>query len=138
MSKKIALAVWALALLLSNVLLFTMNQGMTPTFWITFAFVWVAFLSALLFQCVLVRKASAPDDHFLHLPAFLFSLIYEAAQLPISVIFALGSVAVPGKAALFVQAILLILAWLLVLLSLGGNDHIKKVNSRQKNHHREL
>ena len=38
MSKKIALAVWVLALLLFMVLLFTLNQGMTVSFCITAVF----------------------------------------------------------------------------------------------------
>ena len=66
MSKKIALAVWVLMLLLSMVLLFTLNQGMTAAFWITFVFVVAAFCSTLLFQCLVGKKAKTPDDRFPH------------------------------------------------------------------------
>lgn len=68
MNKKIALAVWVLALLLSMVLLFTLNQSMTAAFWITFVFVVATFCSTLLFQCVLGKNAKTPDDRFLQLP----------------------------------------------------------------------
>lgn len=138
MSKKIAVAVWLLGLALANLLLFVLERGMTPTFWITLAFVWVAFLSGLVFQIYLAKQSQTPDDRFLHIPAFMVSLIYEIAQIPISIIFALGSAAIPAKAALLIQGVLLIAAWAVALLSLGGNDHIQKVNSRQKDHHTEL
>lgn len=138
MSKKIAVAVWLLGLALANLLLFVLERGITPTFWVTLAFVWVAFLSTLVFQIYLAKRSQTPDDGFLHIPAFAVSLTYAVAQIPVSVIFALGSAAIPAKVALLVQGVLLIAAWAAALLSLGGNDHIQKVNSRQKNHHTEL
>lgn len=138
MGKKIGVAVWLLALALANLLLFVLEHGMTPTFWITLAFVWVAFLSTLIFQIYLAKHSKTPDDGFLHIPAFTVSLAYEIAQIPIGVIFALGSAAIPAKIALLIQGVLLIAAWAAALLSLGGNEHIQKVNSRQKDHHTEL
>lgn len=138
MSKKIGVAVWLLGLALANLLLFVLERGMTPTFWITLAFVWVAFLSALVFQIYLAKQSQPPDKGFLHIPAFAVSLTYKIAQIPISVIFALGSAAIPARVALLVQGILLIAAWAVALLSLGGNNHIQKVNSRQKDHHTNL
>lgn len=138
MNKKIALAVWVLALLLSMVLLFTLNQSMTAAFWITFVFVVATFCSALLFQCVLGKNAKTPDDRFLQLPSALISVIYEAVQIPLCVVFALCSGIIPWKVALLVHVIILILAWILILSGLAGNGHIRNVNGRQKNHHTEL
>ena len=127
MNKKIALAVWVLALLLSMVLLFTLNQSMTAAFWITFVFVVATFCSTLLFQCVLGKNAKTPDDRLLKLPSALISVIY-----------ALCSGIIPWKVALLVHVIILILAWILILSGLAGNGHIRNVNGRQKNHHTEL
>lgn len=138
MSKKIFLAVWALGLALANVLLFTLSQSMTSTTWVTLAFVWLAFLSTLVFQFLAATKSKTPDDGFLHIPALTISVVYEVLQIPVCLIFALGATAIPAKAAFLTQSILLIVVWTAILLSLGGNDHIKKVNSRQKEHHREL
>lgn len=138
MSKKNVFAVWALVFLLSMVLLFMLNQGMTISFWITFAFVLMAFCSALLFQCVLVRETRTPSDGFLQLPSILISGIYTVVQIPLCVVFSLCSSVVSWKATLLVHTIILILAWILVLSSLAGNDYIRKINSRQKNHHTEL
>lgn len=138
MSKKISLAVWVLGFALVNLLLFVLETGLTPTFWITLAFVWVEFLSSLIVQLLMAKNSKTPDDGFLHIPAFTVSLVYEIAQIPISIIFALGSAAIPAKVAFLIQGVLLIAAWATTLLSLGGNDHIKKVNSRQKDHHTGL
>lgn len=138
MSKKIFLAVWALGLALANVLLFTLSQSMTSTTWVTLAFVWLAFLSTLVFQFLAATKSKTPDDGFLHIPALAVSIVYEVLQIPVCLIFALGATTIPAKVAFLTQAILLIIAWAAILLALGGNDHIKKVNSRQKNHHQEL
>lgn len=138
MDKKIAIAVWALALALANILLFTLVQSMTPTFWITLAFVWVAFLSSLIFQWRVLKASKTLDDGFLHIPALVISLIYELIQIPMAIIFALGSAVISWKAALLIQSVLLVVAWAAVLLSLGGNEHIKTVDDRQKNHHKEL
>lgn len=138
MDKKIAIAIWALALVLANILLFVLAQSMTPTFWITLAFVWAAFLSSLFFQWRVLKTSKTPDDGFLHIPALVISLIYELIQIPIAIIFALSSAVIPWKAALLIQGTLLIVAWTAVLLSLGGNDHIRKVNSRQKDHHTDI
>lgn len=138
MNKKIGVAVWLLALALANLLLFVLERGMTPTFWIAFTFVWVAFLSTLIFQLYLAKQSKTPDDGFLHIPAFTVSLAYEFVQILISIIFALGSAAIPAKIALLIQGVLLIAAWAAALLSLGGNEHIQKVNGRQKDHHTEI
>lgn len=138
MSKKIALAIWSLALLLSIVILFTLNRGMTATFWITFAFVLVAFFSTLFFQCVLSKGTKTPDEGFLLLPSALISGTYVTIQIPLCVVFALCSGVIPWKAALLIHAIILILALVLMLSGLAGNNHIRNVNSRQKTHHTEL
>lgn len=134
MSEKIGAAVWFLALALANLLLFALTRAMSPTFWITFAFVWTAFLSSLVFQLYLAKRSKAPDDSLLHIPALAVSLVYEATQIPVSVIFALGSAVIAEKVALLVQGVLLIVAWSAALLALCGNTHIKKVNRRQRDH----
>lgn len=80
MSKKIFLAVWALGLALANVLLFTLSQSMTSATWITLAFVWLAFLSTLVFQFLTATKSKTPDDAFLHIPALAVSIVYAQKE----------------------------------------------------------
>jgi hypothetical protein len=115
-----------------------LSRGLTLTFCITFGFVWLAFLSSLIFQLLAWKRVTNLDAQALHLPALSISYVYMVIQIPLCVIFALGSNAIPWKASLLIHAVLLILVWIAVIGSLAGNDHIQKVNSRQKDHHREL
>jgi hypothetical protein len=135
-NKKLGIVAWLLALVLANILLFCLSRGLTPTLWITFGFIWLAFLSALIFQLLIWRQITTADEQALHLPALLVSYVYMMIQIPICVIFALGSNGIPWRVALLIQAILLILAWIAEIGSLAGIDHIRKVNGRQKDYHR--
>jgi succinate-acetate transporter protein len=136
--KKLGIAAWALGLVLANVLLFCLSRGLTPTFWITFGFVWLAFLSSLIFQLLAWKRTRNPDEQALHLPALAISYIYMTIQIPLCVIFALGTNVIPWRVMLLIHAVLAILAWIVTIGSLAGNNHIQKVNGRQKDHHKEL
>ena len=74
-NRKIGLIAWLLGLALANVLLFSLNQGLTPTFWITFVFVWIAFISVIVVQTMVWKKATSPNEQFLRMPAITISLL---------------------------------------------------------------
>lgn len=120
------------------ILMFCLTTGMTPTFWLTFGFVCVAFVSSLIFQIISWKNSETLDKQVLHLSGITISSIYALIQIPIGVVSSLGATAISTKPTILVNAVLLIIAWILILSSLVGNDHIEKVNSRQKNHHIEL
>lgn len=137
-NKIIGIAISILGLVLSLVFMFCLQKGLTATFWITLAFVCVAFISALVFQLIEWNGKNTADEQFLYLPAITVSFVYVVVQFPICIVFALGSEVIPYKVAILVNAVVLVSAWGAALSSLAGNDHIKKVNSRQKDHHTEL
>lgn len=137
-NNKLGIAAWILGLALANVLLFCLSREMTPTLWVTFGFVWLAFLSVLIFQLLVWKQTTDSDTKVLHITALSVSYIYIVIQIPICVVFAIGSGVIPWKAALLIHAVLMILAWLVIIGSLTGNDHVQKVNERQKHHHIEL
>jgi hypothetical protein len=137
-SKKIGIAAWTLGLIWANVFLFCLGRGFTPTFWITFGFVWLAFLSSLIFQILVWKAMTNPDEKALHIPVLSVSYGYMLIQILLCVIFSLGSNVIPWKVTILVHAVLLILAWIAAIGSVAGNDHIRKVNNRQKDHHRKL
>ena len=137
-NKLLGIISWFLCLMLCLVLLFSLNRGLTATFWVTVASVAVAFISGLIFQLEVWKKVETLDGKFLHIPALTFSMLYMAAQIPVSIIFALCSQLLSYKTAILANAVLLIIAWLLVLGSMVGNGYIGKVNSRQEDHHVEL
>ena len=129
-NKKLGIIIWGLCFVLSMILLFCLERGLTTTFWVTLGFVCAAFLSALVFQILAWKCPNTLDKQVLHFSGILLSNIYVLIQLPICFIFSLGSNSIPFKVSIF--------AWVLILSSLAGNDHIEKVNSRQKDHHVEL
>lgn len=138
MTKKISILIWMLVLVLSNTLLFLLEQGMTATFWIAAIFLWVAFISTLIFQIYVWRKIISPEDSILYLPSITISIIYESLQIPLCIIFSIWSNVIPYKVTILVHVIALILAWILILASITGNDHVQNVNGRQKDHHIKL
>lgn len=136
--KKIGIVIWLLSLALALVLMFCLVKEESSTFWITFGFVCFSFVSTLIFHFVLWKDAKTLDKQFLYMTPIGISSIYMLIQIPVGVIFALGSSTIPYMVAILVNAVICIIAWILNLSSLVGNDHIEKVNSRQKDHHTEL
>lgn len=132
------LAMWAFGLLLSNVLLFTIANTLTATFWISFAFIVIAYVAVLFLWLHTVRSAKSADEQFLKFPSLTASSGYLGIQIPLAIVFALGTTTISYRIAILVHAVILVLAWLVMIGGTAGNHHIEKVNSRQKNHHKEL
>lgn len=137
-NKKLGIIIWVLCFVFAMILMFCLKQGLTTTFWVTFGFVCVAFLSAAIFQMLTWKTTNTLDKQVLHISGMLLSNIYVLIQLPICIVFSLGSNRIPFKASIITNSIILIVAWVLILSSLIGNDHIEKVNNRQKDHHVKL
>lgn len=137
-NRNIGIGIWGLSFILANLLLFVLENGKTITFWITAIFVWTGFVLSLLFQILIWKKMANRDDYFLHIPAITISYIYMVVQIPVSVIFSMGSNMISSRIAIIINAIIFVIAWAALLGSFVGNNHIRKVNSRQKNYHKEL
>ena len=133
-----ALSIWGLSFLLVLVLMLVFQKGLTPTFWITLAFVCIAFVSTLSCQNMAWNGKKTMESQFMKLPSIAISGIYMAAQIPLGLVFSLGATSISSKSALLVNAAVLIIAWIGIISGISGNDYIQKVNSRQKNHHTEL
>ena len=132
------LAIWALGLILSNVLLFTVSNALTATIWISFAFMITAYIAVLLLWLCVTHDAKTADEQFLSLPSLTVSLFYLGIQLPVAMIFAFGATVISYRITILVHTIILVTAWIAIIAGIMGNRHIEKVNSRQKNHHKEL
>ena len=132
------LAIWALSLVLSNVLLFTIASTLTITLWITFAFIVIAYITVLFLWLHMAKGDKTAEEQFLKLPSLTISLGYLGIQIPLAIVFALGTTAISYRIAILIHAVVLILAWIMIIGGMAGNHHIEKVNSRQKNHHKEL
>lgn len=138
MNRKIFTAITFLALILINSLFFLLEHGLTATFWITFTFVWVAFISSYSFQMLFWHKLQTPEKGFLLLSSFTVTIIYELIQFPVCILFTLQSNSIPSKITILVNIIILIVSWILTLGGLLGSDYIQKINARKSNHRTEL
>ncbi len=138
MNRKIFTAITFLVLILINSLFFLLEHGLTATFWITFTFVWVAFISSYSFQMLFWHKLQTPEKGFLLLSSFTVTIIYELIQFPICILFTLQSNSIPSKITILVNIIILIVSWILTLGGLLGSNYIQKINARKSNHRTEL
>lgn len=137
-NKKLGLIAWFLTLILANACLFGLNEVPTATFWGTVAFVWLGFLSVLALQGLIWGQKKRSGESFLHIAPLVLTYGYMVLQIPMAIIFALGSEAFHLNMAVIIQAFLLIITWLLVIAALVGNNHIAKVNGRQEDFEREF
>ena len=130
-------AIWALGLLLVNVLMYTLSRTITESLKITAVYVWIAFISAFLFQRILWNDARDMDDVFLRTPALTMAVIYELVQIPVGIISALNAESISIKTAILINTTILVIFWILMMMGMTGNNYIKSMNSRQKDHHIE-
>lgn len=137
-NKTIALAAAVLWWGLSLRLLFCLSSAMNGTVIITAVLVSAAFIIATICERRVYRSTKSKDDQFLHIQPSVVLIGYMIIQLPICILFGIFSTSVSWKVAILVNIILLGLVLLLFLGSIAGNDHIRKVISRQKNHHTTL
>lgn len=132
------IAIWSLSLILVNALLFLLAKALTATLWITFGFELFAFIAVLILWLSTFKNGNAADKQFLSIPTLTVSLSYLAFQFLMAIVFSLGAAAISARITTLIHIIVLIVAWIIMIGGLVGNSHIDKVNSRQKNNHREL
>lgn len=136
--RKMGLIVWGLCMLLCTVLIFSLEHGFTRTLIITIMFVCFAFISFFIFQSYIWKKGRTREGVFLKISSIIVSYFYLLVQIPICIIFSIGSNIISYKIAILVNMVLVVIVWGMILGGLVGNEHIEKVNNRQKNHHIEL
>ena len=134
----IGIGIWALALALSVFLLLVIPSQYTAGIFVTLAFDLIAFISALILWITVFRRNKTPNDMFYHSPAMTISAVYLIIQFILCIaVGALGE-RVVFKVALTINFVLFVIMWALILSTLIANDHAKRVDSRQKDHHTVL
>ncbi|MCD7738593.1 MAG: hypothetical protein LUH58_06085 [Lachnospiraceae bacterium] len=133
MDKKLRTVVWLLYAALLQVILFCTTKALSPTFWITYIFIWVACLSVLF-----VKRMSIEQEKYLRISFIVLEVIYLLIQIPIGVVFSLGANVISYKTAILVNVLILVVFWILMAGSLYGSSHIQNVEGRQENHQTKL
>lgn len=129
----LAAILWLLGFAAEAALLLFLTPVYTAATWITLAFTAAAFLSqALLWQ----NGGGDARSRFFRYPGMTVSGGYLLAQLVICCVFARISVTV--KTAVFVNLLVLLIAWLLIVGAALAREHIEKVDQRQRDHHIKL
>ena len=104
--------------------------------WITLGFTLFVFISQLVLWLYVWRKPLNANENFLHMPLFTLSLRYMLLQVVPCLLFAFWQAAT--QIAALVNAVLTVVMWVLLILAMIARNHIENMDSRQKNHYREL
>jgi hypothetical protein len=122
-------AILLIALLIFNIVVFSLPRGGGPAFWTGYGFTTAAFLLQILFVFLAFRNADSMKKAFLGLPLLYVGVAYLALQL----VFGLVCIFVPviSKAvSLTVSAVLLGLYLIRAILAVIGKEAIQGVDDR--------
>ena len=134
----IGIGVWALVFALSIFLLLVIPSQYTNSIFVTLGFDVFAFFSTLILWFIIFRSSDEPNDMAYHSPTMTVSAVYLIAQLILCAVAGALGEHFSFKVILTVNFILLIIMWALILSTLIINNHSKRVDSRQKDHHTVL
>lgn len=135
-NKFLGIALWVIGFLTAHLIIFIIPNSDTAKMWTAYGFTIFAFLSQLALWLWVWHKENSASEKFLYTPALTISVAYLLLQLLVDLIFALVLISV--KIVIIVNVVLAIAIATLLVLSLIAKNPIQRVDSRQKNHHREL
>ena len=134
--KKTLPVVWALMLALTLFLTLILPERLNAAVIAAAIFAAVGYASQLLLGRLVPRGTA--DAAAANAPLAVVSGAYLLCASVFSVVCAVFSDAVSLKAVIVVHFVLLIVTWILLASLLGTRAHIRRVDSRQKDHHIEL
>ena len=136
--KKTLPVVWALMLALTLFLTLILPERLNAAVIATAIFAAVGYASQLLLGRLVPRDTKGADAAAANAPLAVVSGAYLLCASVFSVVCAVFSDAISLKAVIVVHVVLLIVTWILLASLLGTRAHIRRVDSRQKDHHIEL
>lgn len=135
MKKYYGLIIWGLLLALTLFLALIIPKEYTSQIWTILVFDVIAFLSQFI---TWFAKVKSSKEIFYKYPPMTMSSIYLILQFVISTLTAIINTGMPFKLLLIIEAILLVIIWILILSTLMAKDKIESLDSRQKDHHIKL
>ena len=135
-NRLLGIAIWGIGLAVECLLLLCLARTYSAAVWITLGFTLFAFISQIVLWLYVWRNPLNSNDNFLHMPLFTLSLRYMILQVIPCVAFAFWKA--PVQIVVLVNASISVVMWVLLILSMIARNHIENVDSRQKNHHREI
>ena len=131
-NKKLSFLAWGLWLALLNLFSFLLCEKFTFSFWCTFVFMWIAALTSLIFIIKTYTPQNKPKESILHISLLMIAIGYMLVQSLLSIVLIIVSSYISWETSLLINSVICVLAWLLGIGALLGNDHIEKVNEQQK------
>lgn len=131
-NKTLGLIAWGACLVVTNLIMFCVAASYTASFWCTIIFVLIAAVSSLYLQIQSWKPQNRPTERILHISLLSVAIGYMVIQIPVGVVISLASTEIPLRLAILINGVVLVIAWLIGIAALVGNDHIDKVNQRQK------
>ena len=136
-NKTLGVVLWAIGLLIAHLIIFCVPQNYTVTVWLTYGFTLFAFLSQLIFWLYIWRKPLDSKESFSYTSVLMISVCFILLQLALCIVFAFWAVE-SAKAVFLVNALLLMAALVMQVLSMIAKNHIERVDSQQKDHRVKL
>lgn len=127
----LSLAIVGIIFALYNLFVWILIKPQTPAFWISYAFMLVAF-AALIVSMYLAAKTLDVETVFFGIPLMQFALFYLIAELFASVVFMLFQNHLSYKIPLLVQVLLLAIFAVFAIISVAGRDATKAVKDDYK------
>ena len=137
-NKMFGIVILILVFVLSIFFLFIIPGEYTTAIWITLAFDIIAFGSQLFLWYTLFKGQNSKEDVFYKTPAVTMSTLYMVIQFIICLVMAFAGNIISSKTAIIVNFVVCVLMWVVIIMLITVKDHVKKVNSRQKDHHIKL
>ena len=137
-NRKIGIALWAIAFILSVFLLLIIPDCFTGSVYVTLVFDGIAFISTIIAWLYLFKKSKSITEVFYCSPVMMVSSLYITIQFVLCVVTGLFADEISLKLSLILNFILTMVMWFVILSAVIAKNHEQHIDTRQKNHHVEL
>lgn len=137
-SKLLMTIAWVLGFVISIVIVLFFTKEYTAVTWITIIFTGLAFLTQFLLWNGFTKAEDDTQKEFFSYPIMVVSAFYLLLQFVICCVIALATKYISVRIGLFLNLLLFLTMWLIIILIIVSKKQIEKVDKRQKNNHKEL
>lgn len=123
--------IYAVIFVAYNLVVFLLFKGFTPVFWVSYAFMLVAY-AIHIFCTFYIAKNMNVRAVFFGIPLVSFSIYFVLAELFCSMTFMRFRLLAPLKIAILVQALLLCVFIVIAIISLMSRDIVQNADSKIK------
>ena len=135
MKKNYGVVIWGLIFVCTIFLTLIIPDSYSQEIWTAIVFDIMAFVCQLL---VWSKKRKNAKDTFYGYPAFVASSTYLVLQFLLSIIIAISQGNVSFKIEIIIEFVLMILMWVIIICMGMASEKVESLDSRQKDHHKEL